>query len=125
MSNNYYKIENPAVYSVDVDICTGIAYFTIKQGNYMKNFEINLIKEGYWIGAKAYRRPHPQRHFICPDDGDLVITPYPNPRLILLESTEKGTKIFVRARQWELDYWFSKNFPDSTNAKIYNIIKNQ
>ena len=111
-------------YSVDVR-SNGMAYFIIQDGEIMREFEINLIQDGLW-GEKGYRAVHSQRHFICHEDGELVATSYPHFRLILLENQPDSPKpkTFIRARQWEFDWWMSTQFPDSANAKVYQTIKN-
>ena len=124
MSQNDYTKGICPVYSVDVRK-NGMAYFILKKNGFMKCVDIDLKKEGVWEGKNAYSAPHPERHFICHENGELVITSYNFKRLMLFEYHDNGTKTFFRARQWELDWWFSKEFPDSGNAKIYNILKSQ
>ena len=109
-------------YSVDIRN-DGMAEFVIVlEDNNVKNYTINLKKEGLW---KDYSMPHPRRHFICHNDGDMVITPQNYNKLILLDWREKNQKpkVYFRARQWEFDWWMNLHFPDTANAKIYKKIK--
>lgn len=111
-------------YSVDVK-SNGMAYFNIVEDDFPILYSIDLKKEGLWEGKEGYSAPHPKRHFICHEDGDLVVTSYPHNKLLLLEWQEANPlpKVFYRVRQWEFDWWMSERFPETANAKIYNKIK--
>ena len=102
----------------------GTGYFTITDGDNARVFEIDLSEKGLWTGKEAYTQPHPGRHFICHEDGELIATPDIYRRLILVEWIGDVPKTFIRARQWEFDWWMSIQFPDSANAKVYQMIKN-
>ena len=122
---NDYKENKCPKYSVTVHQ-DGTANFVVKkEGGRYFICHVDLKKENLWQGREGYSAPDPERHFICHEDGDLVVTPYKHTRLILLEWKENKSrpKIFYRARQWEFDWWMNINFPDSANSKVYQKMK--
>jgi len=101
----------------------GTACFTITDGYNDQEFEIDLSEKGLWTGKEVYRQPHPERHFICREDGELISTPYNYTRLIMIDWTDGVPKTFFRARQWEFDWWMDEHFPESANAQVYRIVE--
>lgn len=122
--NDYTSVQSP-VYSVDVKP-NGVANFSIKDDEITLMYQINLKDKGIWEGNNGYSSPHPERHFICHENGQMIVLPSNYKKLIYLDYTpnKPEPKVFIRARQWEWDQWMSKNFPDSGNAKVYKLIKN-
>ena len=79
-------------YKVDVGE-NGIANFTFINYNASnEKYTIDLVKENLLKGEGGYSSPHPKRHFICREDGDLVVAPEYYNRLILLEWDENNEK---------------------------------
>ena len=121
---NDYTSNRCPMYSVSVT-SNGVADFSIKYGEITLEYEINLKDKGLFEGEQGYSPPHSQRHFICHEDGEMIATPGIYTRLIYLEYTSNNSepKVFVRARQWEWDWWMSVHFPESANAKVYRMIE--
>lgn len=125
LKNRIYTIMNStARYSVDVD-SKGSAFFTINDDKMIKYLDIDLNARGLWEGKNGYRPPHPQRHFICYEDGEIIATPHKHHKLLFLDWSENKSKprVYHRVRQWEFDRWFNEEFPDSANAKVYRMIQ--
>ena len=109
-------------YSVDVK-SNGIAYFTIIDGDHAQEFDINLKDNDLFEGDKGYSPPHPERHLICHEDGEIIATPFNYTRLVFIDWTGGVPKTFFRARQWEFDWWMSEKFPESANAQVYRMVE--
>ena len=108
-------------YAVDIRN-NGMADFTILVNNDINSYSIDLKKENLW---ESYSSPNPKRHFICHEDGELIVTPYNYNRLILpvLGKNNEQSKIFYRVRQWEFDWWMNLHFPESANGIVHRKIK--
>ena len=111
-------------YSIFVD--DGNAIFEIKTNGVIKQKQIDLKENGWWTGENPYESVNKVHHFISRKDGELIATKEPYNRVVYIEEPDNDydePKIFTRARQFEYDFWMRNNFPDSTNAKIYNILE--
>ena len=70
----------------------------------------------YESNLKKYEGVNPQCHYVDPVSEDIVrIT---TSRVVVLDN---GV-LYTRATQSQYDKWMSKKFPESDNAKVYNIL---
>ena len=99
---------NPETDLIEFENVSSKQKFTFKNSDDMEN---------------KYRKVH-YKHYIEIETGDFImIDSEVETRRIFIQNTDG--KLFRRATQSEMDEWMSVHYPDSDNAKVFNIFKNQ
>ena len=99
---------NPETELIEFENVSSKQKFTFKNSDDMEN---------------KYRKVH-YKHYIEIETGDFImIDSEVETRRLFIQNTDG--KLFRRATQSEMDKWMSVHYPESDNAKDFNIFKNQ
>mgnify|MGYP005715462721 FL=1 len=105
------------------DTVTGNLTFRINNQN--SDTLILNVKKDKRPNFSDYRRV-PDNVYLEEDTNDIVLLELPQFRAVFPPSVyqdidDKSIR-FLKASQYEYDKWSAKEFPDSDNAKVFNLI---
>ena len=98
---------------------------TFKINNQNRDTLILNVKKDKRPNFSDYRNV-PDNAYLEEDTDDIVLLKLPSFRAVLppsvYQDTDNKSIRFLKASQYEYDKWSAREFPDSDNAKVFNLI---